>query len=371
MAGRHGARRDRGRAAGRCLEFPLVVLWDSRAPIEVRDDRGVWRVDPVNRGWMLAMHQLHWEHGGTGLLRRELEYRNHERRRLVYVAATRARDRLVVARATSGKPSYVNDLLLAQRDPALVTERETYRDTLIPAWAVGIEAPPSVERHVDETFEESLRERWIAAARTALEPRLVPVAVTAAAHGPTSWQADDEFAPRTSPRTGRFGPRFGDIVHRAIGIALASGGLSGRVAVARAAGRAGVGAQPTEAADDVDRACAALRAEGLLRPPGPTLRLEYPIAGALDPAELIHGFIDLIAVDAESVVVLDFKTDAPPLGGVDRRYARQIRAYAELVRAAGLVGDRRLRYGLLYTADGRIRWLDGGRDRGSEAHEKL
>jgi hypothetical protein len=58
--------------------------------------------------------------------------------------------------------------------------------------------------------------------------------------------------------------------------------------------------------------------------------------------------------------VLDFKTDAPPEAAVEvayPAYAAQARAYGRLLTAAGLVGPRTLQCGLLFTADGNIRWL--------------
>jgi ATP-dependent helicase/nuclease subunit A len=58
--------------------------------------------------------------------------------------------------------------------------------------------------------------------------------------------------------------------------------------------------------------------------------------------------------------VIDFKTDAPPEGPLEAgyaEYAAQVAAYGRLLDASGLLGERRLRCGLLFTADGRIRWL--------------
>src|SRR5438309_937379 len=57
--------------------------------------------------------------------------------------------------------------------------------------------------------------------------------------------------------------------------------------------------------------------------------------------------------------VRDFKTDAPsaePAEVVFAEYAAQVRAYGRLLDQAG-VARRECRYGLLFTADGSIRWL--------------
>jgi hypothetical protein len=39
-------------------------------------------------------------------------------------------------------------------------------------------------------------------------------------------------------------------------------------------------------------------------------------------------------------------------------YARQARTYGRLLTSAGVVGTRRLRCGLLFTAEGAVRWVD-------------
>jgi hypothetical protein len=40
------------------------------------------------------------------------------------------------------------------------------------------------------------------------------------------------------------------------------------------------------------------------------------------------------------------------------KYTAQVRIYGKLVETAGILEDRRLGCGLLFTADGSIRWID-------------
>ncbi len=91
------------------------------------------------------------------------------------------------------------------------------------------------------------------------------------------------------------------------------------------------------------------------------LQLEYPLAGPGDEGTLLAGYVDLVAVTGDRVDILDFKTDVPPAGPVEAacpEYARQVRLYARLLADAGLPAGRRLRCGLLFTADGVIRWVE-------------
>ena len=82
------------------LEFPIVVLWDANASSkDRRADNSAWTVEREGRGWSLSLGHLQWEEpSGLGIARHERRMRDAERKRLVYVGATRARDLLVVAR---------------------------------------------------------------------------------------------------------------------------------------------------------------------------------------------------------------------------------------------------------------------------------
>jgi ATP-dependent helicase/nuclease subunit A len=130
--------------------------------------------------------------------------------------------------------------------------------------------------------------------------------------------------------------------------------------VQAAAAETGLRRHLADAERDVARALSALRAEGLLDP-GVELRVEYPLAGAGPGAgSLLAGYADLVAAAPGRIDVVEIKTDAPPTGDVAAelpQYAAQARTYAELLARAGLAADRRIRCGLLFTAEGRVRWL--------------
>jgi hypothetical protein len=65
-----------------------------------------------------------------------------------------------------------------------------------------------------------------------------------------------------------------------------------------------------------------------------------------------------VPVEDGHVDIIDFKTDMSPAGPVEQAYpkcAAQVRIYGKLLETAGLLKDRHLRCGLLFTADGSIR----------------
>jgi ATP-dependent helicase/nuclease subunit A len=194
-------------------------------------------------------------------------------------------------------------------------------------------------------------------ARESARPRFKPVAVSEARATLIEREPVEEPA-RRKLREGRFGHLFGSAVHQAIGLLLRDPTLGPAEAVRRAATLVGLTEHLDDAVADVGRAWEALKAEGLARRPGPDLQLEYPVAAHGPGGALLMGYIDLVAVTTARRDVLDFKTDTPPAGPVQTaypEYVAQIGLYGRLL--PDIVGVRRRRLGLLFTADGRVRWV--------------
>jgi ATP-dependent helicase/nuclease subunit A len=343
------------------LEFPVVVVWDGRLTWDTRIDQGAWRMARDQSGWVVNLHGLHWEEpSGLNLRDTEKAYLDAERQRVIYVAATRARDLLVVPKAGPQDPAkLVSSALLAGADGRLVRELEAYVAGKEPAWArEKAPQPPSVLANAAE-LEGAVTARWTAAAGEAGRPRFKPAAVS----GESDLAAEDaESLPpgASKAREGRFGATFGTTVHRAIGLVLREPAMTAADAVRVAAQSTGLAEHLAEAVEDVDRALASLRGEGLVRPLGPNLQIEYPVAGATQEGLLLSGYVDLVSVTSALVDVIDFKTDAPPQGpGAEayRDYASQVRAYGRLLGDAGCLTGRQLRTGLLFSADGSIHWV--------------
>ncbi|HSN90238.1 MAG TPA: UvrD-helicase domain-containing protein, partial [Anaeromyxobacteraceae bacterium] len=109
------------------LEFPIAVWWDARATLATRDRTAQWFVERTGSAWAMSLDGLEWEEPeGGGLLGREGRYAAAERRRLVYVAATRARDLLVLPRAGEPDPDYVPDALVGDARSAAVRVHEAW-----------------------------------------------------------------------------------------------------------------------------------------------------------------------------------------------------------------------------------------------------
>ncbi len=337
------------------LEFPVVVLWDGKGQWDTRLQPAPWRMERDGRGWTMDLATLAWEEPPLlGLRETEKRYLDAERRRVMYVAATRARDLLVVPRSGTPTDKMICGELLAGAPATQVHELPLYRADAPPAWArqpaVAVTTPAD-----GESVEREVQARWQAAATEVARPRFRPASVTGEAR-----RNDDEEAvdPSTQkPREGRFGSVFGAAVHLALGIVVRDRTVPVEEAIRRAARLTKLDGRLAEATADVSRALAGLETAGLL---ASEHAIEYPIAGAWDDGLLISGYVDLVVADPDWLSVIDFKTDAPPATAVEvtyPEYARQATTYGRLLTTAGIVGNRRLRCGLLFTADGVIRWV--------------
>jgi UvrD-like helicase C-terminal domain len=264
------------------LEFPVVVIWDGKGQWDARLQPSPWCVERDGHGWMINLEGLSWEEpAGLGIRQTERTYLDSERRRVAYVAATRARDLLIVPKAgTVQAGRFVCGDLLADIPERLIRTTEPYIDGAEPAWAremkVAIRGAPGD----GSELEERVANQWAKVSLEAARPRFRPASVSAVALVSPDDTTDDALGATTpKQREGRYGGLFGSTVHHAIGLALRRSGMTVQEAVQRAAKLYGLTEHLDEATADVERGLNALRAAGLARPPGTDLQIEYPIAG--------------------------------------------------------------------------------------------
>jgi ATP-dependent helicase/nuclease subunit A len=290
----------------------------------------------------MRLDGVRWEEpAGLDVAERERDFRRAERKRLVYVAATRARDILLIPKVGAPDGRYILGTLLAGgRSPTLL-EQPNHTPTMHAAW-FDAATPPTlgIPRDTTSRDEEDL-ERWTSAARAAGLARMAPAAFSDANAARTLWG-----------KRGRFGVVFGETVHLAIGLTLRHE-MAIPDAVAAAADRTKLTEHLSAARDDVELALATLKQLGVART---ACELEYAVSGVSADGRLVSGYIDLLAIAEGDTVVLDFKTDVPPPAGESPplKYVAQVSGYAGVVGRAFAVS---VRAGILYTADGSVHWL--------------
>jgi ATP-dependent helicase/nuclease subunit A len=346
------------------LEFPVVILWDG---FQTFSDRGggTWHVERTGQAWALSLGPVAIEHPPGGhLLDREKQLGEQERRRMYYVAATRARDVLAVPLPlTKGRMEYANSVLAGGLTDDLAERFETFRVDNPPAWARAATPPRPQTLTGDAAMQaelDAVRSSFAAAVEQATQALAAPTAVTLAAHADADDQNSLEAERTRKAESGRFGMVFGSTVHRALELLVAGALRSIPDAVSLAAEEVGLKDHLADATADVARTLAALRQLRITDNPAMDVGTEYPLAMRWHDGKLLSGVIDLLATSPDVAFVIDFKTDTPlpgTLAAVYPRYAAQLRLYGEMLRAAGVVGARPLRLGLLLTASGEFREL--------------
>ena len=322
--------------AAKGLEFPIVVL----AGIGTRPQPAGVPAVSEHAGSLVAA--VGTKAGGrlelgdvAGAEARETAHRDAEAARLLYVAATRARDHLIVSLRhlqKSGGGSGASRLMAAGA-------RELAARWDPPPAPAGAAAGPLAGLAVDLPDDPSPAAH--AAGRAGLVRRAARVRFTSAtgiasAMGERREEGDEPWG------RGRGGTRVGRAVHAAIQSLPLTAGPDEIAAVSAA--QAVAEAVPDRAGEVAALVGTALASEAAARAraAGGGLR-EVPFAMARDGA-VVEGFIDLVVPTAAGLEIIDWKTDDVPGAGVADRlagYRLQAGLYAAgLTRATGRPVER-------------------------------
>ena len=334
------------------LEFPIVVL--SGLTTELRPfNRGVQVRFPADGAWAVKLRKgvSTADFDRTQPLDEQMDH--NERLRLLYVAATRARDHLAVSVHRNGrnrKYPTSGEVFLGHGSHDGLVEHLTFDE--------GHPAPVVSQLQLPSPAPLPTLEQWRAEHEAALARGLRRIATSAtrlaeeaAAVREAGLEKDARDLDLPPWQKGRYGSAIGRAVHAVLQtVDLATGEGLEAAAQAQAAaegvlGREGVieALARSALATDVVR-----RAAGL-----PHWREVY--VGVPYGDGVLEGYIDLLYRDDDGLVVVDHKTDAwrteADLDAKVERYTIQLQAYAQAV--ADATGETVARTLLLFTADGR------------------
>jgi ATP-dependent helicase/nuclease subunit A len=264
------------------------------------------------------------------------ERRAQEELRLLYVALTRARDRLIVTGRLSATAKSAPEASWYARIEAAFA-RPTVADSVreIEARGIGVQrfgADPHPSPPLQlALFETPPEPGWLRVfAETEAVQRYASPSTYADSHRGASPSPLAEMA-----GLGRF--RRGDLIHRLLQI------LPDVPVAQRAEGAVRLLAKERDLTDD-QRAEMAAAALGVLNDPqfaevfGPGSRAEAAVAGSAPglPARLaISGRVDRMVVTPERVLVVDFKSNRPSpetIEGADAAYLAQMAIYVAVLR---------------------------------------
>lgn len=333
------------------LEAPVVFLPDT-CHVPRQDSRLLWIGDerPLPL-WIGAAERD--DRAAAAARADQRRQREEENRRLLYVAMTRAADRLYICgwqgRKTISDESWyrrVAEALTAQMEKLQTSDGVVYRL----AEPAPEPARPGRAKGVAQAAEMPGLMSLPSWAREAAPPG--PIA--ARPISPSRLAAD--APPSLSPLSGGDGRRFkrGLIIHRMLQI------LPDLPPPARPAAAARYLALPAHALDDAaqteiaDAVLSVLDRPDLAAAFGPHSAAEVPIVGHLG-GDVVAGQVDRLAIDANSIMVVDYKTQRPApddVGAAPAAYLAQMALYRDVL--AKLYPDRPIALVLVWTDGPRV-----------------
>ncbi len=346
------------------LEAPIVFLPDT-LQVPVQTSPLLWPADAAGDGELLLWPPARawYEEVSERESARVKQRRDAEYRRLLYVAMTRAEDRLYVCgwRGRNAPPEgcwydLIRDGLEGAGEGAAVEEADD--PFLAGAPDIGdcrvlrLRCPQVTEP--EQADEDRIETEGLApfppwARRPPPEESRPPRPLA------PSRPADEE-PPVRSPFGADEGARFkrGRLIHRLLQT------LPGLAPEARGGGVHAYLARPVHKLSPQAQAEIAAETRAVLDHPdcqslfGPGSRAEVPLIGEVS-GHVISGQVDRLLVTAEAVHVIDFKTNRAPPTSEDRvpaLYLRQMAAYREVLRR--IYADRPVRCFLLWTDGPRL-----------------
>ncbi|MCI4662184.1 MAG: double-strand break repair helicase AddA [Neomegalonema sp.] len=342
------------------LEAPVVILPDTTgAP---GGNHTVRLLDPKREGcppiWAgkkgddpIALQDLRARHAD-----REAE----EHRRLLYVALTRAEDRLLICGAR-GKTKLPEGCWYSLCEQTIAQVGESHESPLLDlagrprnGWRIegkGSETRPDRHETGAGRADPGSPDWLLAKPARELAPSDLTPSHLGGAHGQSEYLGQSEYSGASLPP--ERAKRRGTLIHLLLEV-LAPHAVEKREAVAEAL--LGINANDWSPRD---RAAMLAEALGVLMMPeaarifGPGSRAEVPVGGLLadlGPGE-VHGFIDRLVVEKSRVLIVDFKTGVIP-DGRPEAYLRQLAVYARVL--GKLYPERAVDAALLWTAAPRL-----------------
>ncbi|WP_414899542.1 double-strand break repair helicase AddA [Sphingomonas flavalba] len=356
----HGAVRVMTVHGAKGLQAPLVILADATVDPANSPARALaWPLEPAGAPVPIIRPRKAEAAGSLAELIAETERRElQEHWRLLYVAMTRAEERLVIGGALGPRARGVAapDSWHAAAERALT--------------ALGVEAVADPDWGSALHFTGSEPARPVARARAAAAGAASPVAVPDWLHQPAPQEerpsrplapsalGDDQVAdPPATPALRRAAER-GRLLHalfeRLPGVAAADRRAAADAWLAATGGIA----EAAERRAIADAALAVIEAPGFADIFGPDALAEAPIAAVVG-TQVVAGTVDRLLVTPERVLIVDFKTGRQVPRNIDEvpdYHLKQMGGYAAALRV--IFPDRPVEAALLYTAGPRLLPLD-------------
>ncbi|RZU22266.1 PD-(D/E)XK nuclease superfamily protein [Kribbella rubisoli] len=323
--------------AAKGLEFPIVIL--SGMTAAPNRQRGVQVLWPPDGGYAVKLKSSVQTEDFDLVQPVDEQMDDYERRRLLYVAATRARDHLIVSLHRSGNRRHSSNAELLASAGGV----EAPHSTLFTSPPVPDREPsgsPDVTPPISRTEWETRASAAQAASRarsaqsaSGLEGTGPEVALDDIDPGTAKAARDLELPPWTK---GRYGTAIGRAVHAVLQVVDLSTGAGLESAVSTQCLAEGV----LEYADVVTALVRSALASDVVTRAAAREHWRESYVGTVQPdGTVLEGFVDLIyREDDGRLTIVDYKTDAIPAAALDSRvayYAPQLQAYSAILPNTG------------------------------------
>ncbi|MER7245690.1 UvrD-helicase domain-containing protein [Kribbella sp. NPDC000426] len=323
--------------AAKGLEFPIVIL--SGMTAAPNRQRGVQVLWPPDGGYAVKLKSSVQTEDFDLVQPVDEQMDDYERRRLLYVAATRARDHLIVSLHRSGNRRHSSNAELLASAGGV----EAPHSTLFTSPPVPDREPsgsPDVTPPISRTEWETRASAAQAASRarsaqsaSGLEGTGPEVALDDIDPGTAKAARDLELPPWTK---GRYGTAIGRAVHAVLQVVDLSTGAGIESAVSTQCLAEGV----LEYADVVTALVRSALASDVVKRAAAREHWRESYVGTVQPdGTVLEGFVDLIyREDDGRLTIVDYKTDAIPAAALDSRvayYAPQLQAYSAILPNTG------------------------------------
>ena len=328
--------------AAKGLEFPIVIL--SGMTASPNRQRGVQVLWPLTGGYAVKLKSSVQTEDFDLVQPVDEQMDDYERRRLLYVAATRARDHLVVSLHRSGNRRHTSNAeLLTTAGGADAPHATVFTSPPVPDRepTASPDVTPPISRtdwETRATAAQSASRRPSAQSASGLEGTGPELTLT----DPASGSAHDPVDPGTAKAArdlelppwskGRYGTAIGRAVHAVLQVVDLSTGAGLEAAVSTQCLAEGV----LEYADVVTALVRSALASDVVQRAAARDHWRESYVGTEQPdGTILEGFVDLIyREDDGRLTIVDYKTDVIPASALDARvayYAPQLQAYAQIL----------------------------------------
>lgn len=322
------------------LQAPVVFLADTlQTPVQV--PRLHWWPQPEGPDLPLWSPRKATENEVYRSVKEDaVAARDREYRRLLYVAMTRAEDRLIVA-GFGGRRAPRDDCWhnLVAAGLESLPEAECRDDMAIENGEDGWSGTGYILRTVQRAAPDRQPDPEVLSVR--LDPlpawARVPAPDIPVPPRPLAPSKPDEEEPAAPSPFADAGPdrfRRGILIHRLLEMLPPLSPDRREAAGAAFLARATHALEPATQSDILQETLAVMADPGAADIFGPAARAEAPVAGVVD-GRVISGQIDRLVVTDEAVRIVDFKSNRPPPvhpAQISSVYARQLAAYQALLR---------------------------------------